>query len=36
MIKIYDTLVQVDTDGIMINPEPDVVVIDGIEYRKSN
>jgi hypothetical protein len=32
--KIYDTPVQVSADGIVVNPAPDAVIIDGIEYRQ--
>jgi hypothetical protein len=36
MIKVYDTPVQTDSDGNVTNPEADVVIIDGIEYRKAS
>jgi len=36
MIKIYETPVQVDTDGNVTNPEADALIVDGIEYRKTS
>ena len=36
MIKIYETPVHVDANGTITNPAPDVVIIDGIEYRQAS
>jgi hypothetical protein len=35
VIQVYESPVQVSKDGRVINPEPDIVIIDGIEYRKA-
>jgi len=36
MIKIHETPVQIDADGNVTNPEADVLIVDGIEYRKTS
>jgi len=36
MIKIYDPPVRIDPRGNVTNPEPDAVIVDGIEYRKAS
>lgn len=35
MIRTYTSPVEIDENGLVVNPEPDQVVIDGITYARS-